>query len=73
MHESLGFITTVNKVNFVVGMYFTKMFKEEEEGNTMSYAPPAHQKGKCHGHGLSFGPMKTHWKLALLPQVPFLI
>lgn len=45
MHESLGFITTVNKVNFVIGMYFTKIFKEEEEGNTMSYVPPAHQKG----------------------------
>lgn len=45
MHESLGFITTVNKVNFVIGMYFTKIFKEEEEGNTMSYVPPAYQKG----------------------------
>lgn len=73
MHEALGFITTVNKVNFIIGMYLTKMFKEEEEGNTMSYAPPADQKGKCHAHGLSSGPMKIHWKLALLPQVPFLI
>ena len=70
MHEALGFITTVYKVNFVISMYFTKMFKEEEEGNTMSYAPPAHQKGKCHAHGLSSGPMKNSLETDSSPSGP---